>query len=102
MLRRSFVVAAVALLVAWGAQSVSADEQPGTHEGKVVKAESKKLTMTDKDGKEHSHDIGLDTKITIDGKEGKLEDLKAGMKVKVTTEKKLDKLVVTKIEADKP
>ena len=102
MLRRSFVVAAVALLVAWGAQSVSADEQPGTHEGKVVKAESKKLTMTDKDGKNpHTHAVAPDATITIDGKAGKLSDLKAGTIVKVTAEKKGDKVVATKIEASK-
>jgi Cu/Ag efflux protein CusF len=101
MLRRSFVVAAVAMIVAWGAQSVSAEEKPGTHEGKVVKAEAKKLTMTDKDGKEHAHDVGADAKVTCDGKECKLEELKAGMKIKVTTEKKDEKLVVTKIEAEK-
>jgi len=101
MLRRSFVMAAVALVVAWGAQSVSAEEKEGTHEGKVVKAESGKLTMTDKDGKEHSHDIGADAKVTCDGKECKLEDLKAGYPVKVTAEKKGDKVVVTKVEAKK-
>jgi Cu/Ag efflux protein CusF len=102
MLRRSFVVAAVAMMVVWGAQSFAGDEQPGTHEGKVVKAEVGKLTMTDKDGKnEHTHMIGPDAKITVDGKESKLTDLKAGYPVKVIIEKQGDKNVVTKVEATK-
>ena len=39
--------------------------------------------MTDKDGKEHSHDIAATTPITLNGKEAKLADLKKGDKVKV-------------------
>jgi predicted regulator of Ras-like GTPase activity (Roadblock/LC7/MglB family) len=101
MLRRSFVVAAMAAVVLWGAQSVAAQEKAGTHEGKVVKAEAGKLTMTDAAGKEHAHTVGADAKVTFDGKECKLEDLKAGTKVKVTTEKKGDKIVVTKVEGSK-
>jgi hypothetical protein len=102
MLRRSFVAAAVAMIVVWGAQSFAGDEKPGTHEGKVVKTEAGKLTMTDKDGKnEHTHAIGADAKITLDGKESKLADLKVGYPVKVTVEKKGDKNVVTKVEATK-
>ncbi|MBA4062864.1 MAG: hypothetical protein C0501_03995 [Isosphaera sp.] len=101
MVRRCFVLAAVAAMVAWGMPAL-ADEKEGTHEGKVVKAEKGKLTMTDKDGKkEHTHDIGSDAKVTMDGKEAKLEDLKAGTTVKVTAEKKGDKVVVTKVEAKK-
>jgi Cu/Ag efflux protein CusF len=101
MIRRAFVLAVAAGLVAFATPAL-ADEKEGTHEGKVVKAEKGKLTMTDKDGKkEHSHDIGADAKITMDGKEAKLEDLKAGTMVKVTAEKKGDKVVVTKVEAKK-
>lgn len=99
MLRRSFVVAAVALVFAWGAQSFAGDEQPGTHQGKVVKAEAGKLTMTDKAGKEHTHMVGKTAKVTCDGKACKLEDLKPGYTVKVTAEKKGSEVVVTKVEA---
>jgi Cu/Ag efflux protein CusF len=99
MLRRSFVVAAVALVTAWGVQAIAGDEKPGTHEGKVVKAEAGKLTMTDKNGKEHTHTVPADAKVTCDGRECKVEDLKAGCTVKVTTEQKGEKVVVTKIEA---
>jgi hypothetical protein len=55
-----------------------------THDGTVVKAGDGKLTMTDKDGKEHSHNVGNDTKVTLDDKPAKLEDLKAGYQVTVT------------------
>ena len=77
-------------------------EKPGTHEGKVVKAEDGKLTMTDKDGKKNTPTTsGRTPRSPVDGKEGKLEDLKAGYEVKVTTEKKGDENVVTKVEAKK-
>jgi Cu/Ag efflux protein CusF len=102
MLRRTFVLAAVVAFVAWGAQSFADDVQPGTHEGKVVKVETDKLTMTDKDGKnEHTHMIPADAKITCEGKDCKLTDLKAGYPVKITVEKKGEKNVVTKIDAKK-
>ena len=38
MVRRSFIMAAMAMLVVWGAQAVAQDPGPGTHEGTVVKA----------------------------------------------------------------
>lgn len=98
MVRRTlFALAAVAFVV-FASPALADDEKPGTHEGKVVKVEKDKLTMTGKDGKEHSHTIPADAKISCDGKECKLEELKAGTGIKVTTEKKGDKVVVTKIE----
>jgi Cu/Ag efflux protein CusF len=102
MFRRTFVLAAVAVL-ALGFSPAFADEtKPGTHEGKVVKAEAGKLTMTDKDGKnEHTHVIPADAKVTCDGKECKVEELKPGSPVKVTAEKKDDKVVVVRVEAKK-
>lgn len=57
-------------------------------EGKVVKAGDGKLTITDKDKKEHSCTVAKDAKITCDGKDCKLADLKVGVAVKVTVEKK--------------
>ncbi len=93
-------VAAFALALVMGVYA-SADDKPGTHEGTVVKVDKDKLTMTDKDKKEHSHTVPRDAKITCDGKDCKLEDLKAGYTVKVTVEKKGDKNVITKIEGKK-
>ena len=95
MSRRSLFVALAALaLTVWvGNVAVAADHE---HEGTVVSVTETKLTMTDKDGKEHSHDVGTDAKIMIDGKDGKLADLKKGDKIKVTTGE--DKKKVTKIE----
>jgi len=101
MLRRAFVLAAAVAIVACVNPVVAEEARAGTHEGKVVKAEAGKLTMTDKDGKEHSHKVGADVKVTCDGKECKLEELKAGSTVKVTVEKKDDKSQITKIEAKK-
>lgn len=102
MLRRTFVLAAVAVLALALNPLLADDAKPGTHEGKVVKAEAGKLTMTDKDGKnEHTHTIPAGAKVTCDGKECKVEDLKPGSSVKVTTEKKEDKVVVVSVEAKK-
>lgn len=102
MLRRTLLVLAAAAFVVFAAPAFADDEKPGTHEGKVVKAEAGKLTMTDKDGKnQHTHTVPADAKVTCDGKDCKVEDLKAGYKVKVTTEKKGEKVQVTKIEAEK-
>jgi hypothetical protein len=96
MTRRSlFAVLAALALSAWvGNVAVAADHE---HEGTVVSASENKLTMTDKDGKEHSHDVGADARVTIDGKDGKLTDLRKGDKIKVTMGE--DKKKVTKIEA---
>lgn len=101
MVRRTLFALAAVAFVAFAGPVLADDEKPGTHEGKVVKVEKDKLTMTGKDGKEHSHAVPADAKISCDGKECKLEDLKAGTEIKVTTEKKGDKVVVTKIEGKK-
>ena len=97
MRRVSLVLAVLALLFFVGGVALAQE----THEGKVVRAGDGKLVMTDKEGKEHSHEVALDAKITCDGLECKLEDLKKDFPIKVTTEKKGDKTVVTKIEARK-
>lgn len=101
MVRRTlFALAAVAFVV-FASPAIADEEKPGTHEGKVVKAEAGKLTMTDKDGKnEHAHAVPADAKVSCDGKDCKVEDLKPGTKVKVTTEKVGDKVVVTKVEGN--
>jgi Cu/Ag efflux protein CusF len=103
MIRRTMLALAAAAFVAWSVPVLAEEEEKaGTHEGKVVKVETGKLTMSDKDGKnQHTHAVPADAKITLDGKEAKLDDLKAGQKVKVTTEKKGDKIQVVKIEASK-
>jgi hypothetical protein len=101
MIRRTVLALAAVALVVWAVPAF-AEEKAGTHEGKVVKVEVDKLTMTDKDGKnQHTHTVPAAAQITLDGKAAKLADLKAGAKVKVTTEKVGDKIQVTKIEAQK-
>jgi len=90
----SLGLAALALVLFLSQTSMAADK---VHEGTVVKAGDGKLTMADKQGKEHSHTIPATAQITCDGKECKLEDLKAGYSVKVTTER--DEKTVTKVEA---
>ena len=68
MLIRLFaLLAVVALLSFVGAPALAADDKADTHEGKVVKVEAGKLTMTDKDGKnEHSHAVPNDATITCE------------------------------------
>jgi preprotein translocase subunit SecF len=57
-----------------------------TTDGAVVKVSGDKLTMTDKEGKEHSHTLATNVKVTCDGKTCTAVDLKAGMKIRVTAE----------------
>jgi len=99
MSRRSLLCGLAALALAvWTAGPALADH---THEGKVVKVDGSKLTMTDKAGKEHSHDVGTTAKVLDDGgKEIKLGDLKAGQMIMVTMDK--DDKEVAKIEVKKP
>jgi len=100
MLRRTFGLLAVLALMAW-IMPASADE-PATHQGKVVKVEAGKLTMTDNAGKnQHTHMIPETAKITLDGKPAKLSDLKPGSAVTVTTAKQGDKTVVISVDAKK-
>jgi uncharacterized protein (TIGR03000 family) len=71
-----------------------------SHEGKVVKAADNKLTMTDKDGNKHTHNVPATATITRDSKNAKLDDLKEGDMVTVTTSKDdKGKSLVVKIEA---
>jgi hypothetical protein len=90
----SLSLAALALVLFLSQASLAADK---VHEGTVVKAGDGKLTMTDKQGNQHSHTIPATAIITCDGKDCKLEDLKAGNSVKVTTAE--DEKTVTKVEA---
>jgi hypothetical protein len=93
MLHRILPLLAIfALLVLVAAPAVAADD---VAEGKVVKIADGKLTIVDKDKKEHTCTVSKDAKITCDGKVCKLEELKVGATVKVTLEKK----EATKIDA---
>jgi hypothetical protein len=98
MSRRSLLcgLAALALLV-WTAGPALAEH---THEGKVVKVEGNKLTMSDKDGKEHAHDVPATATVTDEtGKAIKLGDLRAGQMISVTMDK--DDKAVAKIQVKK-
>ncbi len=93
MLALVLVLAVVLVFVPSAVTAKEKDE--ATAEGTVVKVAGVKLTIEDKDKKEHSCEVAKDAKITCDGKECKLADLKKGVKVKVTVVKKM----ATKIEA---
>jgi len=67
-------------------------------DGTVVSASADKLTMTNKEGKEHSHALAANAKVTCDGTICKAADLKSGMKVRVTTED-AEPHAATRIEA---
>jgi hypothetical protein len=74
-------------------------DKANTHEGKIVKVDGNKITMTDKEGKnEHTHTLAPDAKVMCDSKECKVDDLKAGLRVRVTT-KPGDKDTAVKVEA---
>ncbi len=57
-----------------------------TMDGTFVSVSADKLTMANKDGKEHGHALAANVKTTCDGKTCTAEDLKAGMRIRVTTD----------------
>jgi len=67
-------------------------------DGTVVSVSGDKLTMTNKDGKEHGHTLAANVKVTCDGKVCKAADLKPGMRIRVTTEN-AEPHTATRIEA---
>lgn len=56
-----------------------------TMDGTIVGVKGDQLTMTNKDGKEHSHALAADVRTTCDGKACTTGDLKAGTRIRVTT-----------------
>jgi hypothetical protein len=74
------------------------DVMKSTHEGKLVSITDDALVMTNKEGREHSHNFMSDVKLSLDGKPCKISDLKAGFRIRVTTEG-ASKILVTRIEA---
>jgi hypothetical protein len=76
-----------ALFVAATAQfTLAADVS--MQEGVVVSAGKNSLTITDKQNKQHSYQVGEMVPVRINGKNGKLEDLKKTTPVTVTIDKK--------------
>lgn len=107
MLHRVLSLAAALALVGFVGVAAAADKAApvekdnNTHNVTIVKVEGNNLTVTGKDGKEHTHAVAKDATITCDGKECKLDDLKKDDKAVVTLakEKGADTLEITKIEA---
>jgi hypothetical protein len=101
MTNRILALGAALAVAAFVGTAVAADKpaDSNTHTGVVVSVADGKLTMTGKDGNEHSHAVAKDAKITCDGKDCKLDDLKKGQTVTVTVEKQGDDTVATRIEA---
>ena len=98
MLHRALpLLALLSLICLVSGSTLAADDNVA--EGKVVKVVKDKLTIVDKDKKEHSCTVAKDAKITCNGKVCKLEELKEGVSVKVTVEGKGEKATATKIEA---
>lgn len=67
-------------------------------DGTVVSISGDKLTMTSKEGKEHSHTIAANVTVTCDGKTCAAADLKPGMKIRVTMDT-TDRHAASRIEA---
>jgi hypothetical protein len=58
-----------------------------TMDGTVVSIGNDKLTMANKEGKEHSHTLVATTKVTCDGKPSTIAELRKGERIRVTTTK---------------
>ena len=54
-------------------------------DGTVVSVNGDKLTMSNKEGKEHSHTLAAGAEVSCDGKVCQAADLKPGMRIRVTT-----------------
>jgi len=67
-------------------------------DGTVVSVSADKLTMTNKEGKEHSHALAANVKVTCDGKTCAVADLKTGMRIRVTADTTL-RQTASQIEA---
>lgn len=82
---RTLVATGAALaLMLFVSQAAFADEK--TQDGKIVKTDENKLTMTDMEGNNQlTHNVATDAVIMFEGKECKLAELKEGYLVKVTT-----------------
>lgn len=67
-------------------------------DGTVVSVSADKLTMTNQEGKEHSHALLANVKVTCDGKNCTAADLKPGMRIRVTLDP-ADRNAAARIEA---
>lgn len=95
LLRLLTVLLVLAVAFTFTTAGAVAEDKGTTAEGKVVKVGDQKLTIEDKEKKEHTCSVAKDAKITCNGKECKLDELKKGVKVKVTVKKDM----AVKIEA---
>src|SRR5947209_7127568 len=91
--------AAVALTALATTAEPAKEQKDHAHEGHVVKISEGKVTIVDKDKKEHTHEVAPVAEITLDGKNAKLENLKPHMHVKLTLD---ERRLITKIVARTP
>jgi hypothetical protein len=67
------------------APSLAATETNATtHDGTLVSIIGDKLTMTNDEGREHSHALTADAMLTLDGKSCTAANLKQGTRIRVT------------------
>src|SRR5258708_143944 len=101
MMKRVLSLTAALAVVVFVTAVFAADkpaDKASTVVGTVSVAGDGKITVTDKDGKEHAMAVAKDAKISIDGNAAKLEDLKKGTAVTVTLNAD-DKTTAQQIEA---
>src|ERR1700682_4227445 len=88
-------------IAAAAAVEKTSDKSDSTVAGTVskVNVDGLKITVTDKDGKDHKLMVAKDADISCDGAACKLEDIKNGATVTVTVKKDGDNRTASKIEA---
>lgn len=73
-----------------------------TYEGTVVEVGPSMLTMVDTAGQnQQTHEVPADAAISRAGKMCRLTEVKAGDLVTVVTDQRWDKVIVTKVQANK-
>jgi hypothetical protein len=101
MMKRVVSLAAALAVVVFISAALARAEKadaPDTVVGTVSIAADGKITVTDKDGKDHALAVAKDAKISCDGSACKLEDLKKGAAVTVTLNAN-DKTTAQQIDA---
>lgn|SRR5262245_24082451 len=95
----SLTCAAMVLTAFVTSAAPAKDEKAHPNEGHVVKISGGKLTLIDRDKKEHTREVAPVAEITLDGKNAKLENIKPHMHVKLTLD---EQRRITKIVARTP
>lgn len=94
----NFVLSAMCVVIK-GGMLLAALASSTTHEGKIVRVDTKQVVM-DSDSKEVKAAISDETQVLINGKESKPDDLRVGAKATLVAKEEAGKTVAVTITVD--